>query len=111
VSVAPKKSTTYRLRSSLATGPTVSVAVAVKVRFALTSPSGSLTGIVRPRSMAGRTVVILRNGRRVATTTVRSDGSFRANFNVVPGTYRARVVPPSSSGLVTGTSPRLTVVG
>ena len=43
--------------------------------------------------------------RRVATATIRADGTFRANFNVIAGNYRARVIPPTSSGLVAGYSP------
>ena len=41
--------------------------------------------------------------------TVKDDGTFRANFEVKPGTYRAKIVPPSGSGLLTGKSPTLTV--
>ena len=45
----------------------------------------------------------------MATTTVKADGTFRANFGVSPGTYRARISPPASSGLLDGKSATLNV--
>jgi stage II sporulation protein D len=114
VTVRPKTQTAYRLHSPTATGSTVMVYVAAKIVFDVTHPVGALTGEVRPINLAGRPVTIQKkqaNGSwaTVATTTVKGDGTFRANFNVTPGSYRARVVPPSGSGLLTGTSPTLAV--
>jgi stage II sporulation protein D len=110
----PRKTTSYRLRAPAATGSPVTISVAAKIVFDVTQPSGGLRGIVRPKSLAGRTVSIRKkqadgSWATVATTTVNADGAFRANFNVTPGTYRARIVPPSGSGLLTGTSPALAV--
>jgi hypothetical protein len=45
----------------------------------------------------------------VTTTTIRYDASFRANFTLAEARYRAKVVPPPSTGLVTGYSPSVTV--
>jgi hypothetical protein len=45
----------------------------------------------------------------VASTTIQGDGSFKAVFDVKEATYRAKVVPPASTGLVTGFSPPLRV--
>jgi hypothetical protein len=42
--------------------------------------------------------------------TLQADGSFNADFDLEEGVYRARVVPPASTGLATGYSPVLHVV-
>jgi stage II sporulation protein D len=113
VTLRPRKTTSYRLRSSEAVGYALSVSVAAKVVFDVTHPAGALTGIVRPKALAGETVTVQKkaNGSwtTVATATVNSEGRFRANFNVKPGTYRARISPPASTGLLAGKSPTLTV--
>jgi stage II sporulation protein D len=113
ITLRPRKTTSYRLRAPTATGSSVTVSVRAKIAFDVTQPAGALRGIVRPKSLAGRTVTIQKrqaNGwAKVATTTVTAEGTFRANFNVTPGTYRAQIVPPSGSGLLPGTSPALTV--
>ncbi len=52
----------------------------------------------------------LRNGKwakNVGTAAVQSDGTWHAHFKAVAGTYRARLAPPASSGLVPGVSPVL----
>jgi stage II sporulation protein D len=110
----PSRTTAYRLRSTAGTGSPVTISVAAKILFDVTQPANGLRGIVRPTSLAGRTVAIKKkqsdgSWATVATTTVNADGTFRANFNVTPGNYRARVVPPSTSGLLPGTSPTLTL--
>lgn len=114
VTLHPRKTTLYRLRAPAATGSSVKVSVRAKIAFDVTQPVGGLRGIVRPKSLAGRTVTIQKrqsNGSwaTAATTTVTAEGTFRANFNVTPGTYRAQIAPPAGSGLLTGTSPALTV--
>jgi hypothetical protein len=43
--------------------------------------------------------------------TLQKDGSFTAGFDAEDGVYRARVVPAASTGLATGYSPPLVVVG
>jgi hypothetical protein len=110
----PSKTTAYRLRSPAGTGTAVTISVAAKILFDVTQPAGALRGIVRPKSLAGRTVTIRKKQAdgswvTVATTTVDAEGAFRANFDVTPGRYRARVVPPFGSGLLAGTSPALNV--
>jgi stage II sporulation protein D len=106
----PWRTTSYRLWSPAATGTAVKISVAVKVAFDLTQPSGALTGTVKPVRLAGTPVKVQKwssgSWKTVATPTVKTDGTFRAE-GMGPGTYRARVVPPSSSGLVTGTSAAL----
>jgi hypothetical protein len=64
--------------------------------------------------VAGRTVKVDRKRadgtwRLVGTATVATDGTWKAVFQVVEGVYRARITPPSGSGLVPGVSPPLTV--
>ena len=43
--------------------------------------------------------------KNVGTATVHPDGKWHASFNAVSGTYRARLTPPTSTGLVPGVSP------
>jgi stage II sporulation protein D len=115
IAVSPRKETSYRLTSPAATTTATRIVVAAKI--VLTDSSATaLKGTVRPLSLAGRTVVIDRQrldgswARGVARATVKSDGSFRAAFNVRAGRdYRARITPPATSGLVRGVSPELHV--
>jgi hypothetical protein len=114
ITLRPRKGNSYRLESTQATGPSVAIAVAAKIVFDVQQPSGGLKGFVRPKSLAGRTVTIQKrqgsgSWASVATTTVKADGTFRANFGVSPGTYRARISPPASSGLLDGKSATLNV--
>jgi stage II sporulation protein D len=112
----PCVSTDYRLVTPDAAGPRVHVDVMPSIAFDVSQPSNrsGLTGDVRPLSLAGTALIVQRDTgpgwARVADTTIRSDGTFKASFDVTEGDYRAKVVPPDSSGLVTGFSPRLTVV-
>jgi stage II sporulation protein D len=109
----PCQSMVYRVRSSRAAGPTVRVKVTPDIAFNETQKNDALTGRVIP-ALAGSPVAIQRDTTSgwvdVAHTTVTADGTFRADFAVQQGVYRARVVPPSSSGLATGYSPALHVV-
>ena len=114
ITLRPRTTTAYRLKSRPAAGSALSVLVAAKIVFAVQQPPGGLKGIVRPKSLAGQSVTVQRkrdNGSwsTVATTTVNADGTFRANFEVTSGTYRARISPPASSGLLAGTSGTLNV--
>jgi hypothetical protein len=65
---------------------------------------------VHPISLAGQTVHVDRkrnNGswaKNVASAVIKSDGKWHAHFNTVSGTYRARLAPPSSTGLVPGST-------
>jgi hypothetical protein len=114
ITVRPFKRTSYRLRSPVATGAALAIDVAVSVRFDDLQPVGALTGEVKPHRLAGTVVRVQKrvsgSWKTVATPAVQSDGTFRAQ-GMSAGTYRARVVPPSGSGLVTGTSTTLSYTG
>jgi peptidoglycan hydrolase-like amidase len=108
----PCRTTSYRLHSSAASSGAESVKVAPKIAFSLTQPANDgLKGSVRPTSLAGQTVRVDRRrgdgswSKNVGTATVEPDGKWHASFDAVSGTYRARLTPPASSGLVPGVSP------
>jgi hypothetical protein len=109
----PCVSMDYRLVTAYATGPRVHHPVFPNIAFNATQSATFLRGAVNPL-LPGNGVSVQRRTssgwKTVATTTIRADGMFRANFNVVAGDYRARVVPPASTGLVPGYSPILHVV-
>lgn len=107
----PCRATSYRLHSAAANSGAVAVKVAPKIVFSATQPANDgLKGSVRPVSLAGQIVRIDRQrndgtwNKNVGTAAVGSDGRWHAHFNAVSGTYRARLAPPSSTGLVPGTS-------
>jgi SpoIID/LytB domain protein len=108
----PCVSMDYRIRSRDAAGRRVHVAVAPNIAFDARQRASALTGKVNPL-LPGRTVRIQRKTSSgwtaVTRTTIQSDGSFKAVFDVKETTYRAKVVPPASTGLVTGFSPPLRV--
>ncbi len=109
----PCVSIDYRIRSSDAAGPRVHVDVSPNIAFEAHQHAGGLTGKVNPL-LPGQTVTVQKKTssgwKAVSTATIQADGSFKAVFNVTNGFYRAKVVPPASTGLVTGYSPRLKVV-
>jgi SpoIID/LytB domain protein len=109
----PCVSMDYRLRSRDAAGPRIHVDVSPNIAFDARQHAGALTGKVNPL-LTGNPVTIQKmtssGWKTVGTTTIDSAGAFRAVFNVQEGTYRAKVVPPASTGLVTGWSPVLQVV-
>ena len=107
----PCGATSYRLHSAAANSGAMSVKVAPKIVFSLTQPANDgLKGSVRPISLAGQTVHLDRKrkdgtwAKNVGSAVVQSDGKWHADFNAVSGTYRARLAPPSSTGLVPGTT-------
>jgi len=107
----PCRATSYRLHSAAANSGAMSVRVAPKIVFSLTQPANDgLKGSVRPISLAGQTVHLDRKRKdgtwikNVGSAVVQSDGKWHAHFNAVSGTYRARLTPPSSTGLVPGTT-------
>jgi SpoIID/LytB domain protein len=108
----PCVSMDYRIRSRDAVGPRVHVDVSPNIAFNARQRAGSLAGKVNPL-LPGQTVTIQRktaSGWKVAaSTTIQGDGSFKAVFDVKEATYRAKVVPPAATGLVTGFSPPLRV--
>ena len=107
----PCRATSYRLHSPAANSTPAAVKVAPKIVFSATQPANDgLKGSVRPISLAGQTVDVdrMRNDGRwaknVGSAVVQSDGKWHAHFNAVSGTYRARLAPPSSTGLVRGST-------
>jgi hypothetical protein len=109
----PCVSMDFRLHSRKANNPVFHLPVSPAVAFDALQHAGALTGKVNPL-LPGQTVTVQKKTssgwRVVATATIKSDGTFRAAFTVRNGVYRAKVVPPASTGLVTGFSPRLSVV-
>ena len=106
----PCRATSYRLHSSAANSSPVAVKVSPKIVFSATQPANDgLKGSVRPLSLAGQTVHVDRKRndgtwKNVGSAVVKSDGKWHAHFNAVSGTYRARLAPPSSTGLVPGST-------
>ena len=107
----PCRGTSYRLHSPAANTSPVAVKVAPKIVFSATQPANDgLKGSVRPVSLAGQTVHVDRKrndgtwNRNVGTAVVASDGKWHAHFHAVSGIYRARLAPPSSTGLVPGST-------
>ena len=108
----PCVSMDYRIRSHEAAGRRVHVDVSPNIAFNARQHAGALAGKVNPL-LPGQTVTIQRKTasgwKAVASTTIQGDGSFKAVFDVKEATYRAKVVPPASTGLVRGFSPPLRV--
>jgi SpoIID/LytB domain protein len=108
----PCVSMDYRIRSRDAAGPRIHVDVSPNIAFDAQQRAGALSGKVNPL-LPGETVAVQKKiatgWKRVATTTIQADGSFRAVFPVQEAKYRAKVAPPASTGLVTGWSPVLQV--
>jgi stage II sporulation protein D len=107
----PCRATSYRLHSSAANSRPEAVKVTPKIVFSATQPANDgLKGSVRPTSLAGQTVHLDRKRndgtwrKDVGSAVVQPDGKWHASFNAVSGTYRARLSPPSSTGLVPGTT-------
>ena len=87
--------------------PPVRIGVVSQPRFTATRTAQALAGVAAP----GEAVQVQRLGPdgdwvTVAMALTRPDGTWRAGFQVVPGTYRAYV----ALGGVVGTSPELTLV-
>jgi stage II sporulation protein D len=110
----PCQGMSYRLHSRAANTAVQSVRVAAKIVFSDTQPANDgLRGKVRPIALSGQATVHvdrLRHGswvKNVGTATIQADGRWHAHFKAVAGTYRARIDPPASFGLVPGVSPVL----
>jgi len=110
----PCRATSYRLHSAAANSSPAAVRVAPKIVFSGTQPANDgLKGSVHPLSLAGQTVHVDRKrqdgtwAKNVGSAVVQSDGKWHAHFNAVSGTYRARLAPPSSTGLVPGSTGEL----
>jgi stage II sporulation protein D len=111
VTVRPTATTRYRLVSGSVRTEPVTVGVAPRVALVPPGDLSQLEGSVRP-ALQGAAVEIQRlNGagwRVVARTTIGAGGTFLAQVDVTPGSYRARV-PSPGRGLVAGTSSTLVV--
>ncbi len=115
-SVQPTKMTRYRIEGSGTPGQVVSQVLLVRVapRVRLTRPAepGVLTGTVRPR-LPGALVRIERqrgSGWALVDEVIADRaGAFRAEIDLISGTYRARVA--AAGGYVEGISPVLAVAG
>jgi stage II sporulation protein D len=108
--VKPAAGTTYRVKAGkVATAP-VRVAVAPVVRMTAPAPN-ALQGTVAPLLPGARVQLQRQDGTAwttVATAAVDQAGAFAASLQLVPGTYRARVLPVR--GFAAGTSRVLNVV-
>jgi hypothetical protein len=94
--LAPKISTAYRLSASGIRSGAVQLSVAALVRIFASADRFSVTGLARP-VLSGSSVQIqklaLTGWTTVAQTRTGADGNFSASVDVIPGAYRARVVP------------------
>lgn len=109
-SVTPARTLRYRLEAEGASSSGVLVRVAPRVRLATTSEPGVLSGSVRPRLVGARAIIERREGtgwNQVAGTVVDRAGAFRAQLDVVRGSYRARVRP--TAGFTEGVGPVVSV--
>ncbi len=108
----PCVSMDYRIRSRDAARPRIHLAVSPNIAFDAQQRANALTGKVNPL-LPGQKVTVQKKTSSgwtaVAAATIQADGTFRAVFSVQEAKYRAKVVPPASTGLVTGFSPVLQV--
>jgi stage II sporulation protein D len=109
----PCVSVDFRLLTAYATGPRAHHSVYPDIGMTLNAAGTAVRGSVNPL-LPGTTVTIQRHTpsgwKAVASAVIRADGTFSARLHAVAGAYRARVIPPASTGLVTGYSPVLHVV-
>ena len=110
--VKPGRTTRYRIEVEGAASPALLVRVAPRVRLTQPAEPRVLTGTVRPR-LAGAFVTIERQDSgawaAVAEAVVDESGAFRAEFELLPGSYRARIAP--TDGFAEGVTPVLAVTG
>jgi hypothetical protein len=108
--VKPTQTMRYRIQAAGVASQAVVLRVAPRVRLAQPVEPGVLTGTVRPRiPLAVVHVERLKGAAWVHVAEVLADetGTFRAELDALPGTYRARVSP--AAGFAVGVSPTLTV--
>jgi stage II sporulation protein D len=110
VAVKPTVTTQYRLATGKVAAVAARVAVAPLVRLTPPRTPRELLGYMRP-AIPGATVSIQRQQGTTWTTVMSAKvddaGSFDAQFQLITGTYRARIAP--GHGLVPGVSPVLLV--
>jgi stage II sporulation protein D len=107
ITVRPRVTTYYRLRSRAAVGSSVKVTVRQAPRFYSIQSASALSGVASP----GDLVQVQRrqsNGSWATVAAARADetGTWRATFGILPGVYRAS----TGSAGETAASPTLTIV-
>jgi SpoIID/LytB domain protein len=110
--VKPERTLRYRIEVKGAASPPILVRVAPRVQLDQPLDLTGLSGTVRPRLAGAAVTVERRRGsgwREVARATVDRSGSFRADFAVVAGSYRARVA--ATDLFSEGVAPVLAVAG
>ena len=108
--VTPERTLRYRIEVTGAASPPILVRVAPRVQLAQTPDGLGLIGTVRPRLRGAPVTIERRRGSgwvEIARMTVDGAGAFRAELQVSPGSYRARV--PARNGYVEGLTPVLVV--
>ena len=108
--VKPTQTSRYRVQAERVASQAVVLRVAPRLRLTRPAEPGVLTGTVRPR--AEFTVVHVERLKgaawaHVAEVLTDGSGAFRAELDVVPGTYRAHVY--AAGALAEGISPTLVV--
>jgi hypothetical protein len=112
LTVAPTRTTRYRIEVDGAASPAVLVQVAPRVQLQLPSEPKMLSGFVRPRLRGAQVTIERRRGNAwevLRETTIDASGAFRAELAVAPGSYRARVAKTGS--WAEGVAPVLVVTG
>jgi stage II sporulation protein D len=110
IAVRPVRTTRYRIESKGAASPALLVRVAPRVRLGVPVEPGALSGTVRPKLAGAPVSIERRQGTAwlpVADSIVDQAGSFRAELQLVAGSYRARVA--ATEGFAEGVTPVLTV--
>ncbi|HUF02070.1 MAG TPA: SpoIID/LytB domain-containing protein [Gaiellaceae bacterium] len=110
IALTPSRTSRYRIEAGGASSPAVLVRVAPRIQLAQSVEPGVLTGSVRPR-LAGAPVTIERREGpiwvAVADAVVDRAGAFRAELDLVRGSYRARI--RATPGFVEGVGPVISV--
>ena len=112
-SVEPSRTTEYYFSSGRGVSPhtTISVRYAATMQASTTSPAAGdtvvLTGAVKP-STDGKTVWLQAKGGGawgdIASTTLKSDGTYRFEWTATAGTTALRLRVPKAEGLLEGVS-------
>jgi stage II sporulation protein D len=109
--LSPKVTTDYRLSAGGIRSGVVRLSVAPTVRIEVSSDLTSMSGAVKPLLPGAKVSVQRQDGEswtNVQATTVSADGTFSAQLELTPGTYRARVV--AGKGFAAGLSKIVKVV-
>jgi SpoIID/LytB domain protein len=110
IAVRPVRTTRYRIESKGAASPALLVRVAPRVRLGVPVEPEALSGTVRPKLAGAPVSIERRQGTAwlpVADSIVEQTGSFRAELQLVAGSYRARVA--ATEGFAEGVTPVITV--